>query len=99
MKIKFDDFLKKEQKVGDYVIVNIKYRIDSYFKKTITELNNNICKIMEIAEYDHKNAYDNQIRIVYKNYSYWIDKIDIIANSENKEDLEPIIAAKKYNII
>ena len=99
MKIKFDDFLKKEPKVGDYVIVNIKYRIDSYFKKTITELNNNICKIMEIAEYDHKNAYDNQIRIVYKNYSYWIDKIDIIANSENKEDLEPIIAAKKYNII
>jgi hypothetical protein len=73
-----------EPEIGDYIIVNLK-------NSTIGELlSNSIGKIVEYNNKIYKVKYGTTNWTVYRN--------EIEEFSKNKEDLEPFIAAKKYNL-
>ena len=85
----FETINEGKLKVGDYVVIDI----DTFGSPLrLTILDDNICKIMEIS----LNGID--IRISCKTFSWWITKSEIVAFSENKEELEPILSTKKYNL-
>lgn len=97
MIIRFKIFEKINQgdnpEIGDYIVINSN-------DKDYEEYNNYIGKIAEIeVNRDHPRRtvywtiFDNN-----EEGRRYIFRYEITHWSENKEDLEPILAAKKYNI-
>ena len=85
----------KNIRINSYVVVNMV--IDPYYldetKDRMKIMNNSICQIKDI----NRNSYNIECDKI-DNYTRWIKDLSIIAFSDNKEDLEPILASEKYNL-
>ena len=96
----FKIFESKELEIGDYVIMgtNNHYLIDFIF--------NNIGQIVKQRNIEITVKYENVPPEVNKILAYGGDKLNertfsiylLLHHSKNKEDLEEILAAKKYNL-
>jgi len=75
-----------EPEIGDYVVVNYnkKSKIGELLGKSIGQIT------------DHTNY--KLYRVKYGTTDWMVNRNEIEYFSKNKEDLEPIIAAKKYNL-
>jgi hypothetical protein len=86
----FENMNEGEPEVGYYVILNISTYVfmpDEF--DNIQKLKNDICKITDIKK----------SKKIYVINDCWLASIDDIKYwSKNKEDLEPILNGKKYNI-
>jgi len=90
----FENINESEPEVGDYVIVDITVapykNLSNELLNRIDKINQNICKITEIK---------TKPGTCYILNNYWYSsRSDIKCWSKNKEELEPILLAKKYNI-
>ena len=104
--IKIYENIDNDPKIGDYVICNENL---SYYDELVNFLSNNVGRIV-LKNYtivnvcfDYLVQYDyipKELDIYFYNSSNLrpINIDDIIKFSENKEDLEMYINAKKYNL-
>ena len=85
----------KNPRINSYVVVNMV--ISPYYsdgtKDRMKIMNDNICKINDINRGGYNIMCDK-----FKYYNRWILDSEIVAFSDNKKDLEHILAANKYNI-
>jgi len=110
---KFEDTNVDEPKVGDYVIISDSMDYGSHiYDAYVYFVNNNIGKLYSIKnEYsDYSDYYRVLFYNIPKDAEEWfsenydgdkyiiVDREDIVYWSKNKEDLEPYIQAKKYNL-
>jgi len=92
---------KEEPKVGDYVICKEIYSTYPDVKKFTI---NNIGTIISTSEpypFVYLIAYENvpyNIKYYFENDTLYMSFKEIVEYSENKEDLEAILAANKYNL-
>ena len=85
-----------EPEIGDYVIINWGYTIDfNDVQKLRDHIENNIGKIIDYGFATYYVKYKNLPR---ENKIIQISKDYIKHWSKNKEELELILATKKYNL-
>jgi hypothetical protein len=89
---------KNEPEVGDYVLVNIKWKVS--YSDLKRELNESIGKIIDIDYNQLFGEYHIEFENIldYKIYDVSLTRIEIKSFSKNKKQLELEIAANKYNI-
>ena len=106
---RFEDINIDEPKVGDYVITFDNCDYGSKYNDYLDFVNNSIGKLYTI-----KNEYSDNYRVIFYNVPesivQWfttnhydekylvVDREEILYWSKNKEELEHILAAKKYNL-
>ena len=108
--IKTYEYRTKQPKIGDYVLVT-DFEIDELEVKNFIETNiGQIIEIDKSAEVPYCVVFE-KVPIEYKIRPYfgfdckdkikncrWFKRDEILNFSSNKEDLEVILAAKKYNL-
>jgi len=111
--IKTFEVLTEQPKVGDYVVIDVAYP-DEDFIKFLNSNIGRIYKIphntekdpVYIVKYDNvPNKFDNSSKEFSRDYNHafsngcWdVYDNDIVAISNNKEDLAHLVAANKYNL-
>lgn len=110
---KYENITNDEISVGDYVLVNLRGYSGISSDEFLKFINNNIGRIIKIEDPDkkfdnvsveYKNVpeyvrhpwfrYDEDTEKIFKKVRYG----RIITNSKNKEDIERILTAKKFNL-
>lgn len=96
---------KYDCKVGDFIIGEYS-AYDTFEKETLDFLNNNIGVIIEINNYQRQPIrvrYDKTIDRGNSSFpnnlnTWYFKREEILYCSDNRAELEPLLAAKKYNI-
>jgi hypothetical protein len=91
---------KDEPKIGDYVLTRSKSWNHHLVTIANNKITNNIGKIINIGP---KSAITNSkivknYYVKHGNQDWWFIRDEIIYWSENKEELELILQANKYNL-
>lgn len=101
--IKIYEKYKEKPEVGDYILTNYFFigmnRSWAYEYKEF--IHNNIGQIKKIEKtitVKYTNIPQNILRFFDGNNAIQINYSDIIYFSKNKEDIEEILTAKKYNL-
>lgn len=99
---KFEN-LNIEPEVGDYIIANSKYassKLQKFFLTNIGEIINISMgegnKLLYNTDYDPDMVESADVILDYNSWFFTTD--EILHISKNKEDLEEILASKKYNL-
>ena len=88
----FENINKGKPKVGDYVICKVADTLES--TSFGIYVSTHVGKIDNIV----KTKYDDFYQVEYSNTGNKFQEYQILYWSKNKEELEAILASKKYNI-
>ena len=101
---KYEDTNINKPKVGDYVLCEEKYteNVTVQYQDVLNFISNNVGVIKFIRNNDFYVAYNNVpqelTRFFRDENSRRMENSEIKYWSDNKEELEAILASKKYNI-
>ena len=94
-----DEFLKNPIKIGDYVIVDPSEFSNSKLREQLENVVGEVVNIEKLASFPVEVKYSQYVRlngqdkniipVTYNEVIYW---------SEDKDELEVLIQAKKYNL-